>query len=98
MKRRQVRHGRWFRCIPTQEQILAYCFLKPVRHFLDHLGLWQFNRRSVVQQSVYSFQSRPRLHRFCARPAPLFCFKSIYPLQTFFCCCQVKHSGKSPYL
>lgn len=48
MKRGHVRPGKWFRYIPTQERILAYRFLKPVRHFLDFPGLWQFNRRSVA--------------------------------------------------
>lgn len=38
----------WFKHIPTQETVLAYPFLKPVRHILDHHGLWQFNRRSVA--------------------------------------------------
>jgi uncharacterized protein len=39
---------RWLKHIPTQEAVLAYPFLKPVRHILDHHGLWQFNRRSVA--------------------------------------------------
>jgi uncharacterized protein len=38
----------WFKHIPTQETVLAYPFLQPVRHILDHHGLWQFNRRSVA--------------------------------------------------
>lgn len=38
----------WFKHIPTQETVLAYPFLHPVRHILDHHGLWQFNRRSVA--------------------------------------------------
>ncbi|MGV3743390.1 MAG: DUF2062 domain-containing protein [Burkholderiaceae bacterium] len=38
----------WFKHIPTQETVLAYSFLQPVRHILDHHGLWQFNRRSVA--------------------------------------------------
>jgi uncharacterized protein len=42
------RNHRWLKHIPTQEAVLAYSFLKPVRHILDHHGLWQFNRRSVA--------------------------------------------------
>jgi uncharacterized protein len=42
------RNHRWLKHIPTQEAVLAYPFLKPVRHILDHHGLWQFNRRSVA--------------------------------------------------
>ncbi|MDQ9169132.1 DUF2062 domain-containing protein [Oxalobacteraceae bacterium R-40] len=42
------RNHRWLKHIPTQETVLAYPFLKPVRHILDHHGLWQFNRRSVA--------------------------------------------------
>lgn len=42
------RNHRWLKHIPTQETVLAYSFLKPVRHILDHHGLWQFNRHSVA--------------------------------------------------
>jgi uncharacterized protein len=42
------RDHRWLKHIPTQETVLAYPFLQPVRHILDHHGLWQFNRRSVA--------------------------------------------------
>jgi uncharacterized protein (DUF2062 family) len=42
------RNHRWLKHIPTQEAVLAYPFLKPVRHILDHHGLWQFNRHSVA--------------------------------------------------
>jgi uncharacterized protein (DUF2062 family) len=39
---------RWLKYVPTRESILAYRFLKPVRHFLDHHRLWQFNRGTVA--------------------------------------------------
>jgi uncharacterized protein len=42
------RNHRWLKHIPTQETVLGYPFLQPVRHILDHHGLWQFNRRSVA--------------------------------------------------
>lgn len=48
MKHRQAHHRWWLKHLPTQERIVAYRLLKPVRHLLDHDGLWQFNRRSVA--------------------------------------------------
>jgi uncharacterized protein (DUF2062 family) len=42
------RNKAWFKHVPTKESILEYQFLDPVRHHLDHHGLWQFNRRSVA--------------------------------------------------
>lgn len=42
------RYHRLFKHIPTQESIREYGFLKPVRRYLDHHFLWQFNRRAVA--------------------------------------------------
>lgn len=42
------RDHRWLKHMPTQEAVLGYSFLQPVRHILDHHGLWQFNRHSVA--------------------------------------------------
>lgn len=48
MKHKHRRHRPWLHRIPTQEVILGYHALKPVRRFLDHHSLWQFNRQSVA--------------------------------------------------
>ena len=47
MRYRRYR-ARLARHLPTRESIIAYRFLHPWRHILDHHALWQFNRRSAA--------------------------------------------------
>jgi uncharacterized protein (DUF2062 family) len=37
------------RWIPSKEEILAYSWLQPFRHWLDHDELWEFQRDSVAR-------------------------------------------------
>jgi uncharacterized protein len=40
---------RFRRWIPSREEILAYSWLQPIRHRLDHDALWEFQRDSVAR-------------------------------------------------
>lgn len=46
--RKRYRQSPVFRHIPTQASIREYRFLQPLRRYLDHHFLWQFNRHAIA--------------------------------------------------